>query len=150
MTRRMTVMKNFFVVILALILISVIVKIGYSSHSKIAYNPIPYLLKAAVRNGDVVMASNGKRYNAEKLDEFLEYVKSDKKDKIRITRYTTEGGAIIMDLDYDGKRINYTYDTTRDGMGERKVTKKKLKSDSIYKRGSIYYIKDDSGEMPIY
>jgi hypothetical protein len=146
----MIVVKKLFVISLVLIIIIAIVNIEYNSNSKTDYNTIPYPSESAIRNGDVVMPSNGRRYNAEKLDQFLENVKSDKKDKIRITRYTTEGGAMIMDLEYDGKRINYTYDTTRDGMGERKITKKKLKIGSVYKGGSIYYIKDNSREIPIY
>jgi hypothetical protein len=108
---------------------------------------IPYPLETAMRNGDIV---GGRRiqYNVEKLTKFMKNVKGGSKDKIRITKYTTEGGAIITDLDYDGNKIDYTNDTTRDGMGVRKIEKKKF--NSIYKTASSYYLKNPFEDILIY
>jgi hypothetical protein len=148
--RGTTIMKKAFVIFLSLIIIGILIGMRYNSKNSVTSESTPYLPETAIANGDIVKTNGGKQYNVEKLQKFFEHVKNDKKDKVRITRYTTEGGAIIMDLENDGKRINYTFDTTRDGMGERKIVKKKFKSDSLYKSGSLYYLKDRSGDIQIY
>lgn len=80
----------------------------------------------------------------------MENVKNNKKDKIRIIRYTTEGRAIITHLDFDGKKINYTYDSTRDGMGEQKIDKKKFNKDNICKSGPNYHMKNKPDNILIF
>ena len=109
----------------------------------------PYTSETAIKNGDVVNL-HGKEYNVEKLEQFMENVKKGVNDKIRITQYTVEGGAIITDLEYDGEKINYTYDTTRDNWGAKKIEKKKLDVDTIYKSGSKYYFKSTPDDILIY
>lgn len=124
--------------------------ITYPSETTITYSSetsIPYPLQTAIENGDIVRVRR-KQYNVEKLAKFMKNVKGGNKDKIRITKYTTEGGAIITDLDYDGKKIDYTNDTSRDGMGVRKMEKKKF--NSIYKTASSYYLKNSSEDILIY
>jgi len=108
-----------------------------------------YTSKTAIKNGDVVVA-NGNQYNVEKLDEFMENVKNNIKDKVRITRYTIEGDAIITDLDYDGENINYTDDNTRDSFGKPSIVTEKFEGASIYKNGSKYYLRNSYVEILIY
>ena len=123
-------MKKVLIIILSLI---IFICIGCSKDS--------YTSKTAIKNGDVVDV-HGKQYNVEKLDKFIENVKNNNKDKVRITTYTIEGGAIITDLDYDGENINYTNDNTRDNFGKPRIENKKFDSDSFYKSGSNYYLNE--------
>lgn len=139
-------MKKFFMVLLALIMFFCI---GCGKNNRLAYNESPYTSETAVKNGDVVNVQ-GRQFNAEKLEKFMENVKNNKKDKVRITNYTTEGGAIITDLEYDGHKINYTNDTTRDGMGVPQIVKKKFKSNSIYKSDFKYYLKNSPEDILLY
>lgn len=136
-------------VLIILICFIMLICMGCSEQSKHTYNTSPYTSETAIKNGDVVDI-HGKQYNVEKLENFLENVKNNKKDKIRITGYTTEGGAIITDLEYDGKKINYTYDSTRDGMGVPTIDKKKFNADSIYKSGPNYYLKSKPNDILIF
>lgn len=62
------------------------------------------------------------------MANFINYTK----DKVRIANYTTEGGAIVADLNYDGKK-----DTTRYGMGSQIIKTKEFKR--IHKVNSDYY-----------
>ncbi|UOF92477.1 DUF4362 domain-containing protein [Fodinisporobacter ferrooxydans] len=68
----------------------------------------------AVKNGDVVDV-HGKIINFSKFEKFLSNVTSNKKDKIRITAYTTEGDPIFYELNFNGKTVDYTFDNSRDG-----------------------------------
>jgi signal peptidase I len=127
---------------ITIIILSILfITMGCSKESKPTLNKSPYKYETAIKNGDIV-GFNGGKYNIKKLDQFMENVKKGKKDRIRITTYTTEGGAIITDLEYDGKNINYTCDNTRDGFGVPIIEKKKFDGDSIYKSGSSYYLKN--------
>ncbi|MFC0165951.1 MULTISPECIES: DUF4362 domain-containing protein [Bacillus] len=44
-----------------------------------------------------------------------------KKEKIRVVRYTNEGDPLLHDLEYDGKKLISTLDTTRDEFGVQQV-----------------------------
>jgi len=108
-----------------------------------------YTSETAIKNGDVV-AVHSQQYNVEKLDKFIENVKNDIKDNVRITRYTIEGGAVITDLNYDGENINYTNDNTRDKFGKQIIENKKFDSDSIYKSGKNYYLRNSPIVISLY
>jgi len=138
-------MKKALSIFLSLILI---VCTGCSKNIKPTFNNTPYTSETAIKNGDVVRTIDGISHNIERLEKFTENVNKKSKDKIRITWFTTEGGAILTDLDYDGKKINYTYDTTRDGFGARTIEKKKF--NSIYKDGDKYHLKNSSEDINIY
>ena len=125
-----------------------IVCMGCNKNSKPTFNNTPYISETEIKNGDVVKTNNGISHNIERLEKFTENVKKKSKDKIRITQYTTEGGAILTDLNYDGKKINYTYDTTRDGFGARTIDKKKF--NNIYKDGDTYHVKNSSEDIIVY
>jgi chitin deacetylase len=74
----------------------------------------PYSVADAIINGDVVSSSSGFE-NLDKFARFLENVKNNITDTIRITRYTVEGDPIFDNLVFDGKLIHYTSDNTQDG-----------------------------------
>lgn len=61
--------------------------------------------------------------NIERLDLFVKNVQHQKKDQVRLTRYTIEGDPIFHDLAYDGSDLKVTYDSTEDkfGSGEVKI-----------------------------
>jgi hypothetical protein len=42
-------------------------------------------------------------------------------DWLRITRYTVEDDPIIQQLVFDGNRIHFQYDTTRDAYGAKEI-----------------------------
>lgn len=92
--------------------------IGYSVRGDIPGNfpavSKPYTPDQAAANGDVVLAW---KYNMDKWDRFLQQVKDGKKDQVRITGYTTEGDPTFYELKFDGKRLHYTYDNSRDAFG---------------------------------
>lgn len=71
-------------------------------------------------NNEVVNI-HGQLQNLERLDLFVEHVNNSKKDKIRVTGYTTEGDPIYQDLDYNGSKITVKYDTTKDKFGAGEV-----------------------------
>lgn len=123
--------------------------IGCSKAIKPTSKKSPYSFETAIKNGDVVYLFD-KEYNVKKLEQFMENVKKDKTDKIRITHYTLEGDAILTDLEYNDEKINYTHDTTRDDFGTKKIDKQILDVDSIYKSGSKYYIKAVPNDILIY
>jgi hypothetical protein len=139
-------MKRVITIIITFIMF---ISIGCSKESKPTQNNSPYRYETAIKNGDIV-GFNGSKYNIKKLDQFMENVEKGKKDKIRITKYTDEGGAIITDLEYDGKKINYTYDNTRDGFGLPTIEKKIFSGDSIYKSGSNYFLKNKPEDIFIF
>ena len=130
------------------LLLILLICMGCSKNIKPIFNNKPYPSETAIKNGDVVRTNNGISHNIERLEKFTENVKKKSKDKIRITQYTDEGGAILTDLDYDGKQINYTYDTTRDGFGARTIEKKKF--NNIYQDGDKYHVKNSSEDIIVY
>lgn len=136
-------MKKVLILILSVIMIFAI---GCSRDNKLTYSKTPYASETAIKNGDVV-GIHGKQYNTEKLEKFMENVRKGIKDKVRITTYTKEGDAIITDLEFDGKKINYTYDNTRDRFGTPTIEKKKFNADSIYKDDSKYYLKNSPNDI---
>jgi hypothetical protein len=70
----------------------------------------------AIKRGDIVNV-HGEITHLEKFNQFLQNVHDGIKDKVRITSYTTEGDPIFYDLDYNGKKVNYTYDDSQDSYG---------------------------------
>lgn len=115
--------------------------------------PQKYSSELARKNGDVVNAMV-KDYNIELLDKFFENYKNKKAnvgDIIRITKFTTEGDAIICDLIIDIDGIKLIEDSTRDkfsSMDNRKITESKIID--IYKTNETesitYMAMTDKGE----
>jgi hypothetical protein len=68
-----------------------------------------------------VIDVHGMIENIERLDIFVDNVQSGKKDKIRLIRYTIEGDPIFHDLVYNGSKLIFTLDTTKDKFGQGEV-----------------------------
>jgi hypothetical protein len=81
-------------------------------------------------SGDI-LDKHGDITNLDKFNAFVDHVQQGKKDKIRIVHYTIEGDAILHDLDFDGKTIHSTFDSTRDEYGSGSVTKASCKSIAV-------------------
>jgi len=84
--------------------------------------PKNYPPDTAQANGDVVSV-HGNADNVQRLDEFIENIKAQVNDRVRITQYTTEGDAIIYDLIWDGQQIRMIIDSTRDKFGGSEAQK---------------------------
>jgi len=108
----------------------------------------PYTFETAIKNGDVVKDVEGKEYNAQKLQTFIENVKKITNDKIRIMTYTVENGTIQTELVFSGKKINYSKETTEDSAGVRNSETGSF--DSIYKNNTGYYLKNEYQDIRIY
>ncbi|MDQ1147753.1 hypothetical protein QE429_004580 [Bacillus sp. SORGH_AS 510] len=80
---------------------------------------------------DDVVDLHGEITNFNKFQQFLNNIKLGNKQKIRVVRYTNEGDPLIHDLEYDGKKIISTIDTTRDEFGEQKIDTTSCKSIDI-------------------
>ncbi|MDP9702310.1 DUF4362 domain-containing protein [Paenibacillus polysaccharolyticus] len=78
----------------------------------------PHNGEQAEESGDVVFL-HGEMRNQEKWESFLQNVKKDQPDHVRVTMYTIEGDPIIHELIYDGTLFQSTYDATRDKYGSR-------------------------------
>lgn len=83
---------------------------------------IPLKDKRLTANNEIV-ETHGQLQNIVRLDAFINNVKKDKKDKVRLTRYTTEGDPIYHDLDYADSKLTFTMDTREDEFGQGAVTK---------------------------
>ena len=75
-----------------------------------------YDVEEAMENGDVI-GLNGYNGNMSELHDFISNVNNSVVDSVRIVSYTFEGDAIITDLVYDGEKINYICDNSRDKWG---------------------------------
>jgi len=110
----------------------------------------PYRSEEAITNGDVVNLQ-GKISNLDKFERFVANVESGKKDKIRITMYTDEGDPIFRNLDYNGEKIQYTYDNSQDAFagsdkGKQSTTCSKIEKKDIDK-GVEYRLSGCSSEV---
>jgi hypothetical protein len=72
------------------------------------------------KNNEVVDI-HGQLENIERLDLFVKNVQAEKKDNVRLTRYTIEGDPIFHDLGFDGSKLTVKIDTTEDKFGQGEV-----------------------------
>lgn len=100
-------------------LISFILILALQQHTVQLVDAKPYPPETARSNGDIILLSSGVE-NIDRLNTFIKNVKVNKEDKIRIAEYTTEGGAVIKELEYKNNKISYTYDNSRDGFAGEK------------------------------
>ena len=140
-------MKKIVLEILIIGLILSLVVGCFDRNKAIDFNNVPkeYKPDAAIKNGDVVDV-HGKMTNMEKLDGFVENFNKKQTDKIRITRYTTEGDPILYTLVYNGKTIEYTIDTSRDKFGGMDKGVRKFEYSKILIDGMSYFLVNDKGE----
>ncbi|WP_161487175.1 DUF4362 domain-containing protein [Neobacillus mesonae] len=107
-------MKYKFIFVFSTIFLSMIL-LGCQQNS--TDNPKkPYNSEEAIKNGDIVDV-HGKISNLDKFKQFIKNVNDGVKDKVRITLYTKEGDPIFYNLDYNGKKIKYTFDDSQDSYG---------------------------------
>nr|WP_154984630.1 DUF4362 domain-containing protein [Paenibacillus xylanexedens] len=78
----------------------------------------PHNGEQAEESGDVVFLL-GEMRNRDKWESFMQNVKKNQPDHVRVTMYTIEGDPIIHELIYDGTLFQSTYDATRDTYGSR-------------------------------
>lgn len=83
--------------------------------------PMPmnsYTPKNAILNGDIV---HGDRwYNIDKLASFYQNIADKHQGWIRITRFSDEGDPTFVELLYDGNKLWYMMDPSRDAYGGEK------------------------------
>lgn len=119
-------------------------QLGISSENPKA----PYPAEKAIQNGDIV-SSHGEISNLDKFTQFIENMNKGVKDHVRITMYTDEGDPIFYYLDYDGNKIQYTYDATHDRFGgsiKESTTCSKLVSAKVEK-GVEYHFSNCSTDI---
>jgi hypothetical protein len=75
-----------------------------------------------------VIDMHGMIENIERLDIFVDNVQNGKKDMVRLVRYTIEGDPIFHDLAYNGSKLTFTRDTSKDKFGQGEVTSNDCKS----------------------
>lgn len=95
-------MKRFLLIMILLLI--VINTIGCSNEA--------YSYEEAIKRGDIVYRVRVD--NLERFEKFLDNLSNKKEDAIRVTGYTIEGDPIFQDLQFDGKRIQYTHDNSND------------------------------------
>jgi hypothetical protein len=138
------------IVIVSLSILLLISLFFLKSETIIGLEKLPYNYTAedAIRNGDVYADNSGKVYNLNKLTKFMSNIRDLEKDKIRITICSIEGDPIIYYLDYDGKNLVLTVDTTRDKFGTQDMIKYNLKSIKREVTNGIvsYYIVSKDGK----
>ncbi|MBP1989348.1 DUF4362 domain-containing protein [Paenibacillus eucommiae] len=96
-----------------------------------------YDYETAIKNGDIVDL-HGNMNNMERLDTFKTNMNLQKKDKVRITRFTIEGDPIFYNLAYNGTDIKLTYDNSKDKHGKKRIRSTNCKS--------LFIGKSDAGE----
>ncbi|KOS69342.1 hypothetical protein AEA09_12745 [Lysinibacillus contaminans] len=70
----------------------------------------------AIKRGDITFSPKGV-HSLDRFEQFLNNVSTNKEDAVRVTSYTIEGDPIFEDLQYDGEKIQYSYDNSNDAFG---------------------------------
>lgn len=99
--------------------------VGCQSDKAISDNQPP---KSGPPSNNEVIETHGRLENIDRLDLFVDNVQSGKKDKVRLDRYTIEGDPIFHDLDYNGSKLTFTLDTSKDQFGQGEVKSNDCKS----------------------
>lgn len=112
----------------------------------------PHNAEQAEAGGDVVFVL-GEMRNREKWTSFIQNVKKNQPDHVRVTMYTIEGDPIIHELTYDGTQFQSTYDATRDKYGSREeITTNTCKGLELTKveRGESLYVLTDCEKQNVF
>ncbi|WP_166542125.1 DUF4362 domain-containing protein [Paenibacillus lutrae] len=112
--------------------------------------PKKYPSETAAQNGEVVY-NRSRLANLDKWDRFLNNLKNKKEDHIRLVGYTKEGDAILDELNFNGTRIKYTHDSTRDmfGSGIKETTfcrDLNIKAEESMDDGLVYVLNNCESE----
>jgi ribosome assembly protein YihI (activator of Der GTPase) len=68
-----------------------------------------------------VINMHGNVENIERLDLFVDKVKTGENDEIEITHYTIEGDPIYDKINFDGEQLTITHDNTEDEYGSKEI-----------------------------
>jgi hypothetical protein len=79
------------------------------------------ILPDYIHSKDDVVDIQGEITHLEVFYSFLERVKQGEKSDIRLVTNTSEGAPMLHNLVFDGKSIQSTYDSTRDGYGQGSI-----------------------------
>lgn len=91
------------------------------NYPKIEELPVDYTEEQAIKDNCVIIGHTG-TINKEILDGFIENIKNNKSDKIRMILYTTEGDMCIRDEEYNSDgTFNVVEDFTRDKFGSMSI-----------------------------
>lgn len=124
--------------------------LGCQQESEINNPKKSYSSEEAIENGDVVNI-HGKISNLDRFESFIENVENGAKDEIRITMYTIEGDPIFYNLNYNGNKIQYTYDNSQDGYAGTGKGIESTSCSNIESRntenGVEYYLSECSSEV---
>lgn len=95
---------------------------GYDDEKLSGYRPLSelvhgYSIEAAIANGDFSFDSSGTVYNQERMVSFIEKASKGIPCKVRITRITIEGDAVIEDFTFNGDYFVVERDESRDIYG---------------------------------
>jgi len=112
-----------------------------------AFSPY-YSSMTAIENGDVV-ESEGKIYNINKLDKFIDSINRGEKTKVQIDKYNTKNNPAMYIIEFDGKLLSYSFarpsnDDSKDILAE--VNAEIVKASREENEDGIkYYLIDNSG-----
>ena len=90
---------------------------GYFDKAGLNITGVKEILPDYIHSKDDVVDIQGEITHLEVFYSFLERVKQGEKSDIRLVTNTSEGAPMLHNLVFDGKSIQSTYDSTRDGYG---------------------------------
>lgn len=91
----------------------------------------------AKSEGYVVTGPSGLA-NVDRLEEFYEHVQNKIKNRITLAHYTDEGDPIYIDLEFDGEKFIYVYDSTWDAFGGQDKGVSETTCTELGKRVGLY------------
>ncbi|EEL53126.1 hypothetical protein bcere0023_53520 [Bacillus cereus Rock4-2] len=95
-----------------------------------------------------VILKHEKIVNLNEFKSFVENVKLEKPDKVKIVSYTDEGDPIVKTLNYDGKEIRYSIDNSNDKFSSENNKEQKTVCKKLNKRQEnsqvVYYLDECS------
>ncbi|PER84410.1 DUF4362 domain-containing protein [Bacillus cereus] len=95
-----------------------------------------------------VILKHEKIVNLNEFKAFVENVKLEKPDKVKIVSYTDEGDPIVKTLNYDGKEIRYSIDNSNDKFSSENNKEQKTVCKKLNKRQEnsqvVYYLDECS------
>lgn len=84
-----------------------------SAQKELESLPKDYTAEMAYKNNEILVTSERKAYNADRLRRFIYNFKHQIPDKVRITKFGIDGPATVSILESDGNNIKYTVDDSR-------------------------------------